>query len=542
MGVTIQFESHRVELAAVYEFEHDPGCLEYYDQPPSFKLNYEGNGGRRIGIFHTPDYFVIRQESAGWEECKTEEELQKLYQHNPNRYQPDPEGHWHCPPGEVHATELGLYYRVRSSREIDWTYQRNLQFLEDYFRSDSSIVSPAARERIVSLVTAVPGLSLDDLFHATQTTVTRDAVYTLIAKDEVYTDLSGAPLVEPDRVGVFPSRDWQQRFVQRSPLLARPAGMGPGPLQVGCTVMWDGTAWKVINIGKTAVSLLREDQTVTEVPTGALEELAKGGRVSWSRTACEEGRSREILKILSGAGDAALRVANARLRISKDGGVGEDPAVDKPVSSRTLRWWRAQYRRAEEQCGYGLLGLLPDTDRRGNATCKIPEATKALVQKYVTEVYESAEQKSKYACWISLRLACERQGLAVPSYRTFRLAISHRPPSERVLKRQGRRAAYAHEPFYWYLEQTTPRHGDRPFEIGHIDHTQLDVELVCSETGHNLGRPWMTLCTDTFARRILAVYVTFDPPSYRSCMMVVRECVRRHARLPQIIVTDNVLT
>ena len=126
-----------------------------------------------------------------------------------------------------------------------------------------------------------------------------------------------------------------------------------------------------------------------------------------------------------------------------------------------------------------------------------------------------------------------------PSYRTFCLAISHRPPGERVLKRQGRRAAYAHEPFYWYLEQTTPRHGDRPFEIGHIDHTQLDVELVCSETGHNLGRPWMTLCTDAFSRRILAVYVTFDPPSYRSCMMVVRECVRRHARLPQIIITDN---
>jgi transposase InsO family protein len=77
-----------------------------------------------------------------------------------------------------------------------------------------------------------------------------------------------------------------------------------------------------------------------------------------------------------------------------------------------------------------------------------------------------------------------------------------------------------------------------PFEIAHIDHTQLDVELVCSETGHNLGRPWMTLVTDAFSRRMLATYVTFDPPSYRSCMMVLRECVRRHARLPQIVVVD----
>ena len=57
------------------------------------------------------------------------------------------------------------------------------------------------------------------------------------------------------------------------------------------------------------------------------------------------------------------------------------------------------------------------------------------------------------------------------------------------------------------------RHGDRPFEVAHIDHTQLDVELVSSEGMRNLGRPWVTLCTDAFSRRILAVYVAIDPPS-----------------------------
>jgi len=49
----------------------------------------------------------------------------------------------------------------------------------------------------------------------------------------------------------------------------------------------------------------------------------------------------------------------------------------------------------------------------------------------------------------------------------------------------------------------------------------------------------MTLLTDACSRRILAVYLTFDPPSYRSCMMVLRECVRRHSRLPQIVVVDG---
>jgi len=31
---TIQFESHKVELPTVYEMEHDPDVIEYYDQPP----------------------------------------------------------------------------------------------------------------------------------------------------------------------------------------------------------------------------------------------------------------------------------------------------------------------------------------------------------------------------------------------------------------------------------------------------------------------------------------------------------------------------
>src|SRR6266566_8320614 len=46
MGVTIQFKSHRVELAGIYEMEHDAGVLEYFDQPPPIKLDYESANGR----------------------------------------------------------------------------------------------------------------------------------------------------------------------------------------------------------------------------------------------------------------------------------------------------------------------------------------------------------------------------------------------------------------------------------------------------------------------------------------------------------------
>ncbi len=108
-----------------------------------------------------------------------------------------------------------------------------------------------------------------------------------------------------------------------------------------------------------------------------------------------------------------------------------------------------------------------------------------------------------------------------------------------MLKRRGRRAAYQFEPPYLELHLTTPRHGDRPFHICHADHTELDLEIVCSSTGRNLGRPWLTILMDAFSRRLLAFFLSFDPPSYRSSMMLLRECVRRHGRLPQILVVDG---
>jgi putative transposase len=203
MGVTIQFESHRVELPFVYEYEHDDTVLEYYDQPPSIPLAYQAANGKALSVVHTPDYFVIRQGSAGWEECKTSEELERLTIKSPNRYRRNVEGRWCCPPGETHALKTGLYYRVRSSEEINWILQRNLQFLEDYLRFDCDSVVGFADQAIKAAVQAEPGILLSDLLERAKDVAKRDDVYLLIASGAVYADLAAAVIVEPERVRVF---------------------------------------------------------------------------------------------------------------------------------------------------------------------------------------------------------------------------------------------------------------------------------------------------------------------------------------------------
>lgn len=147
-----------------------------------------------------------------------------------------------------------------------------------------------------------------------------------------------------------------------------------------------------------------------------------------------------------------------------------------------------------------------------------------------TEVM-AAFQPRITVCYGMVRNKCIEGGLIPPSEKTFRAEIKRRKEESVVLARQGRKTAYPLTEFQWQIDQSTPRHGERPFEIGHIDHTELDVELVDSRSGANLGRPWLTILMDAFTRVILAFFLTFDPPSYRSCMAVIRDAVRRHGRI-----------
>jgi len=63
--------------------------------------------------------------------------------------------------------------------------------------------------------------------------------------------------------------------------------------------------------------------------------------------------------------------------------------------------------------------------------------------------YETLKQKTRYASWAGLKLACEKQAVVAPSYKTFCIAVKKRPALNQTLKRQGRRASYKLETFYW---------------------------------------------------------------------------------------------
>ena len=549
MRGTIQFESHHNELAHIYKLEHDKDVLEYYDQPPRIELDYLSKSGRRNRHPHTPDFFVIRTNTAGWEECKTEEELLKKAQESPNRYKLTENGKWQCPPGEEYAHPLGLYYCFRSSAEIDWIFQRNFVWLEDYFRDKVPQVDEEVFRAVLSIVEAEPGIFLADLLNRVEQ-ANVDDLNILIATDRVYADLSAALLSQPEQVQVFLDEEEAFTYAQVTKIAPPAPGSQVCAVKVsaGTSISWDGEHWQIVNTGNTSIGLLKDNGEFIQLRNKVFEGLVREGQITGLLAQTESSLNAEVEEILRKASKRDREEANRRYKAI-------EPFLNGNSSTkrnRSERRWIASYLEAEKIYQRGFIGLLPNHRDKGNYLPKISEEVRTLMEAFIEDKYETLKQQSIIRVYSSFKEECIQQGIKPPSYELFRQAVRERPAYEQTLKRKGHRAAYQEEPFYWRLDrEKTPPHGERPFEICHIDHTEADVELVSSimatisgnleslDDNGNLGRPWVSFLVDAYSRRILAAYLTFDPPSYRSCMMVLRICVQRFGRLPQTLVMDN---
>ena len=538
MGKTLQFESHKVELPGIEEYESSEDVLEFYDQPYRLTLKFQTKKGRFVTVTHIPDFFVIRQKSAGFEEWKPQAKLEKLSRLQPNRYVKNQDGQWTCPPASIEAQLLGCYYRIRSDTEIDWIKYRNRQFLKSYTEQKYQIKSSVAAF-VKSLVTSQPGITYFKLLQ--YQTVSPDDLNTLLATEELYIDLSAAPLAEPEKVHIFRDQETAEAYTlgDVSQISTVANCLQTIDVAVGASFCWDGKPLTVLHNGESKI-VLRSSNSLIHLTHSEFNLLVQRGEIVGLKVPEQIGIHPQARERFLKASPEALAKANRRYQVIEpylNGGKREMETV--PL--RTIRNWKSKFRAAEQKYGWGYIGLLDNHAAKGNRTPKISQEVWDFIDKVIEEHYETLKQRGKMAVYGVLSQEWEKAGRMehLPSYVTFSQRIKQRSGYRQTKKRLGERAAYQQSSFYWELQFTTPRHGDRPFEICHIDHTQLDIELVCSRTGRPLGRPWATLLIDAYSRRILAIYLTFDEPSYRSCMMVLRICVQRFSRFPETIVVDG---
>src|SRR6266851_369271 len=489
MQCIIKAESAKVEFAFLLEAEHADDVLEFWDQPPPIPLEYRDLRGHLQRPLHTADYFVFRQQSAGYEECKPVEELTRLAQTQPNRYRQDDQGTWRCLPGEAFAAKHGLTYRVRASDQINWAAQDNWLYLDDYYQDLEKLAVPETDlDLLWQIVDEHRGLSLADL-RAAAREVSSDRINIAIAQHALYVDLAAHRLAEP----------------------------------------WRTPVWRSRHMALATASPQKPDQE-------AVVPLARSGKHALLTQAGRE--------LLEQASETDLATAVFRNRVIHPEHYDDDEQrqqadAQAAVPARTKQRWRQRYYEAETRYGSGFLGLLPHYSHCGGNR-KIADPVIKLIHEVLETHYDTVTQRPKRGAYGEYLKRSEEQHVDTVSERTFYAeALRHKTKYEQVVARQGTRAAYPFKDYVRESAKTMSRHGDYAWSLAHIDHTELDLMLCDSRTGQPLGKCWLTLLILAHPRRIAAYYLTFDEPSYRSCMMTLRLCVQCYGRLPSAIVVDG---
>lgn len=539
----IKAEAMRTELAALYEWDHDKVTHEFYDQPPSIKKIYVRADGRRTGVRYTPDFFVLARDFMGWVECKAEGWLLEQAEKPKPDYVRDEQGRWRCPPAERYAEDVGLQFEVRSSAASNPIQAKNLSDLADYYREECPPSTGEQLDLARRQMREAGWCWLTDLI-GSDPVLTADIVHKLIVDEKLFVDMSVASLMhESHSVRVFSSQSlfdsrhqWLQDLGEES---GETSPISTVSVEAGATIVWDGEPWEVVNVGESQVFMRSGKSPSTKhISLSDFQGLVAENLVV-TNTASVDPRRAAANALLTSATTEEVDWALFR-HYCLHPESRPDNGKQYAASDRALRKWRKFERDGLALYGNGFVGLLPCIRKRGNRTRRLDAGTLKIIHDLINTEVTSPVAKGFPACWADARVECQDAGLLPPSLKTFMAEVKRlRSPEELKKAREGEKAGYDLELPFISLERETPKHGTRPFDLGHVDHTVLDLQFVDEETGVNMGKAWLTVLIDAYTREILAWVLLFDPPSYRSCMLLIRHCVKRHGRVPSTIVVDH---
>ncbi len=175
--------------------------------------------------------------------------------------------------------------------------------------------------------------------------------------------------------------------------------------------------------------------------------------------------------------------------------------------------------------------LIGKAHLKGRAGSRIYPELQSLVQEAIEQVYLSPQRNTIEETYSHLdhlvananKFRDASNKLTVPSKSTVRRAIRSLDKYDAVVARHG--ATVANMQFR--VSGRGPQ-ASRILERVEIDHTPLDLFVICNQTHLPMGRPTLTVAIDKYSRMVLGIYIGFDGPSLEA----VFACLR-HAILPK---------
>ena len=213
------------------------------------------------------------------------------------------------------------------------------------------------------------------------------------------------------------------------------------------------------------------------------------------------------------------------------------PGEKKPPSSRTLRRWRATMRNS------GQNGLRPRWHRCGKTGPRIEPWHMEIITKQLAKDRGSKTRPTRTASHLRYKEAfaeeCRqggREGAPISYGHYCKLWGLRKHNTQDAYGRGGKRLSNAAAPYTDVDAQSSL--ANTPFQVCSIDHCMAPA-LTSDPDGGNDGLPWLSILIDHHGREPLAMVMRFEPPSFESDALVLRDCVERHGRLPAALYTDG---
>ncbi len=215
--------------------------------------------------------------------------------------------------------------------------------------------------------------------------------------------------------------------------------------------------------------------------------------------------------------------------------------IKSEQSSRSIRRWKHQLKVGRDNNLSEFQALIPSTHLRGNRKRKIPAVVDEFLMEFLLETYIKEQGLSIYRGYMrykDLALVTHPQFRPV-SRQTFTTRFEQIPDeligAARGGKRKRNAMAAPTDPEMRSLKASVP------WQRAAADHYLADIFLVLfTRTGEvYVEKPWVTALVDLATSKILGLSISFCAPSRRSVSKVMRDCVRRHGKLPREIIVDR---
>ncbi len=232
----------------------------------------------------------------------------------------------------------------------------------------------------------------------------------------------------------------------------QPVARSDSPLDSNTPLLWDGLCWTLINPGETTTTLLSEKGQPAQIPSSLFFHALDAEEIRPLERSEELPRSNpEVDRRMSLASPADLRQANERYAQVVAYLQGEKD-VSAKTPSRTLHRLVARFREAEATLGCGYVGLLSRKAAQGNRTPKAPQAPRDLMETFITQLFETPRKAPAATVYRAYEQECTKRNLTALSARAFYDRIAQRSGPHQTEAREGARAAYREQPWYWELQ------------------------------------------------------------------------------------------